>query len=177
MKKSISLTETLVSSSSVFKGALLDVYCDTVTLPNGRQATREFIKHPGAVAVVPFTENGDVLMVRQFRYPTGCELLEIPAGKLDPGEQPEDCAKRELAEETGFRPGRLCRLASIHTTPGFSDEVIHLYRAENLIACDAVPDEDEFLQVESYSPTELKQMITAGEITDAKTITALMLAI
>lgn len=171
------LTETKLASDSIFKGALLDVYRDTVELPNGKQATREYIKHPGAVAVVPFTAEGNILLVRQFRYPTGCELLEVPAGKLDPGETPDACAMRELAEETGFRSANLTRMASIHTTPGFSNEVIHLYRAEQLIPSDETPDEDEFLQLESYAPATLREMITDGAITDAKTITALLLAI
>ena len=171
------LTETKLASDSIFKGALLDVYRDTVELPNGKQATREYIKHPGAVAVVPFTAEGNILLVRQFRYPTGCELLEVPAGKLDPGETPDACAMRELAEETGFRPGKLKHLASIHTTPGFSNEVIHLYRAEQLVPSAETPDEDEFLQLESYAPATLHEMISSGAITDAKTIAALLLAI
>ena len=176
MNRSMQLKESKVSSEAVFSGSFLNVCRDVVTLPNGKQATREFVKHPGAVAIVPVNEKGQILMVRQFRYPLGIEMLEVPAGKLDPGETPDVCAARELAEETGFRPGNLHKLGPIHTTPGFSDEIIHLYLAEKLVASPEKPDEDEFLQVEAYSIDRLKQMIADGVISDAKTIIALFWA-
>lgn len=174
--KRIKLEETTISSQQVFKGDLLNVFKDAVALPDGRQASREFIKHPGAVAVVPFTEDGQIIMVRQFRYPLGMEMLEIPAGKLDPGETPEECALREVAEETGFSPRTLRKIGPIHTTPGFSDEVIHLYLAQDLVPSDKRPDEDEFLKVETYTPAQLRKMIAEGVISDAKSIIALLLA-
>ncbi len=174
--KKITLEEMTISSEQVFEGELLHVFKDAVSLPNGKTSTREFIKHPGAVAVVPFTEEGQILMVRQFRYPLGMEMLEVPAGKLDPGEKPEECALREVAEETGFSPRNLRKIGPIHTTPGFSDEVIHLYLAQDLVPSDKRPDEDEFLKVERYAPSELRKMIAEGTISDAKTIIALLLA-
>ena len=110
----------------VTRAKSIEVTTEIVDLPNGRRVEFDLVRHPGAAAVVPFMEDGRVLLIRQFRFATGGEILEIPAGKLDPGEAPEACAARELEEETGYRAGRLERLGSIWTTPGFCDEIIHL---------------------------------------------------
>lgn len=169
------LEESLISSERLYEGKVVNLRKDWVRLPNGREATREVVEHPGAVAVVPVLPDGRVLMVKQFRHPVGRVLLEIPAGKLSAGENPDDCAHRELEEETGFRAGRLERKASIFTGPGFTDEVIHIYLADNLVATKANPDEDEFLLVQSFSEAEIQQMVRRGEICDAKTITGLYL--
>jgi ADP-ribose pyrophosphatase len=175
-KKMSNLTEKFLESKVVFDGKLLKVYCDTVELPNGKEATREFIKHPGAVAVVPVTPEGNIVLVRQYRYPTGKALLEVPAGKLDPGEQPDECALRELAEETGYVAQNIRKLSSIYTTPAFTDEIIHIYIADNLTVGTSCPDDDEFLAVEVYTKEEIRAMLKNGTINDAKSMIALMLA-
>ncbi|MBP2625583.1 MAG: hydrolase [Firmicutes bacterium] len=170
------LEEKILDSKVVFKGNLLTVYCDKVELPNGKEAGREFIRHPGAVAVVPITQEGNIVLVRQYRYPVGKAILEVPAGKLDKGEHPEDCARRELEEETGYVAHTIKRLSSIYTTPGFTDEVIHLYIAEHLTLAKQRPDEDEFLDVEVYTKDQIRLMINDGTINDAKSMLALLLA-
>lgn len=170
------LKEKFLNSKVVFKGNLLNVFADKVELPNGKVASREYIKHPGAVAVVPITQEGNIVLVRQYRYPIGNVLLEVPAGKLDKGEEPDICALRELEEETGYVAKSIKKIASIYTTPGFTDEVIHLYIAENLTLSNPHPDEDEFLDVEIYSKEEIKTMIADGRINDAKSMLALLLA-
>lgn len=170
------LAEKFIESKQVFDGNLLKVYCDQVTLPNGKQASRELIRHPGAVAVVPITPEGKIVLVRQYRYPIGAAMLEVPAGKLDKGEAPEDCARRELEEETGYVAHNLRLLTSMYTTPGFTDEIIHLYIADELTLATQRPDEDEFLDVEIYTKAEVKKMIHDGSINDGKTMLALLLA-
>ncbi|HML31591.1 MULTISPECIES: NUDIX hydrolase [Sporomusa] len=172
----IDLYEKPVSSNRLFEGKIINLRRDEVILPNGRTATREVVEHPGAVAVVPITKTGQVVLVRQFRHPVGRIILEVPAGKLDRNEKPEDCALRELAEETGFVANKLRKLTSMYTTPGFSNEVIHLYLAEDLVESDQRPDEDEFIKTEQYSPEQIRQMIKSGEICDAKSLVALCLA-
>lgn len=170
------LCEKKLDSQQVFDGHLLKVYSDKVELPNGKQSVREYIIHPGAVAVVPILEDGRVVMVRQYRYPTGEAILEIPAGKLDCGESPEKCALRELSEETGYRAGVLRKLTAIHTTPGFTNEIIHVYVAEQLEMAGQHTDEDEFVNIEVYTKEKLKAMIFDGQISDAKTIAGLLMA-
>ena len=164
------LTETFVSVERLYEGKVVNLRRDMVLLPNGNQASREVVEHPGAVAVVPVLPDGRVLMVRQFRHPVGEILLEIPAGKLSPGENPDDCALRELEEETGYLAGKLQRVASIFTAPGFTDEVIHIYLASDLKKTAVNPDEDEFLAVVAHEPQEVARMIRSGDICDAKTI-------
>lgn len=170
------LDEKFLDSKFVYDGRLLKVYSDRVMLPNGKESFREIVKHPGAVAVVPVLDNGDIVMVRQYRYPVGDTMLEIPAGKLDPGEAPEACVVRELAEETGYVSGHIRKLTAIYTTPGFSNEVIHIYLAKNLVMTEQHTDEDEFINVETYSQEQLKEMVATGVIQDAKTIIGLLLA-
>ncbi|MEN6412543.1 MAG: NUDIX hydrolase [Veillonellales bacterium] len=170
------LTEKFIRSNSIFNGKILNLVCDTVQLPNGKEATREVVHHPGAVAVVPILEDGCIVLVRQYRYPIGKILLEIPAGKLEPEEDPDECARRELKEETGYIAGTIKKLTAIYTTPGFSNEVIHLYLALNMKLAEVCPDEDEFIKVETYSRSKIKAMIHDGLITDAKTILGLLMA-
>ena len=166
------------SNEEVFSGRLLKVQRDHVTLPNGNDMTREYIRHPGAVAIVPVLEDGRVVLVKQCRYPLGTLLWEIPAGKLDHGEaeDPDECAKRELSEETGYDAAHWQRLVSIATTPGFSDEIIHLYKAWGLQEYAQHTDEDEFIGVQAFSPEQLKRMIAEGELYDAKTLCELYAA-
>lgn len=172
----MNLKEERLHSQDVFVGRMLHMQVDTVRLPDGRQATRELVRHPGAAAVVPVLSDGRVVLVRQYRYPLGRETLEIPAGKLELGEDPRECVLRELQEEAGYKAGTLERLSTICTAPGFTDEVIHLYRAGELSPSQLQPDEDEFLQVHLFTPAQIRQLIHAGEIEDAKTLVGLLLA-
>jgi ADP-ribose pyrophosphatase len=148
---------------------------ETVELPNGRRVALDLVHHPGAAAVVPFLDDERVLLIRQHRHATGGALMEVPAGKLDPGESPEACAARELEEETGYRPGRLERLGSIWTTPGFCDEVIHLFAAYDLEPTQQRLEPDEIIEL---VPTPLAEALDAldGPVVDGKTATALLLA-
>jgi len=163
------LTETTVSSEKIFEGHIIKVFRDTVSLPDGELATREVVRHNGAVCVVPITDNGEILAVRQYRYALGEVTLEIPAGKIDPGEDPETAALRELAEETGFNSDKLISLGKLHTSVGFCDEVIHMYAAVDLKEYALSPDEDEYLTLTSIPMDEFEDMVINGEITDAKT--------
>lgn len=176
----VALDEVYVAGSNeeVFSGRLLKVQRDHVTLPNGNDTTREYIRHPGAVAIVPVLADGRVVLVKQCRYPLGTLLWEIPAGKLDHGEaeDADECARRELSEETGYEAEHWQRLVSIATTPGFSDEIIHLYKAWGLKQYAQHTDEDEFIGVEAFTPEQLKAMVAAGELYDAKTLCALYAA-
>ncbi|SMC58544.1 NUDIX hydrolase [Sporomusa malonica] len=168
--------ETLINSTRLFEGKIINLRRDEVMLPNGKTGTREVVEHPGAVAIVPITNDGRVILVRQFRHPVQQVMLEVPAGKLDPGERPEACALRELAEETGFVANNLRKLTAMYTTPGFSNEVIHVYLAEGLVESDKQPDEDEFINTETYTSEQIREMIISGEICDAKSLVALYLA-
>jgi len=168
------LKETQVSREVVFTGKVLTIQHDQVRLPNGNVASREVVRHPGAIAVVPVLPDGRIVMVRQYRYPVEEVLLEIPAGKLDPGESPEACAYRELQEETGYQAGRLEPLGYIYTAPGFTNERIYLYRASDLTFVAAMPDHDEFLEVAAFPLEEVLGHIETGVIADAKTIVGVL---
>lgn len=160
----------------IYRGRVLHLTAERVTLPNGHTTTLEIIHHPGAAAVVPFVTAGEVLLVHQYRHAAGGYLLEIPAGKLDPGELPEACARRETEEETGHRPGRLERLGAILTTPGFTDEVIHLFAAYDLTPTRARTEADEVLTVVRMPFEEAVARAERGEIRDSKSVCALLLA-
>jgi len=159
MKKihQVNLDEKFLSSKVGFAGKLLQLQVDTVMLPNGRKATREIIKHPGAVGILPVLEDGSMVFVKQYRYPVGTVIYEIPAGKLELGENPDECAPRELSEETGYTAKEWKHLTSIVTTPGFTDEVIHLYLARGLTKAEQHTDEDEFIDVVVFSPEQVKK--------------------
>ncbi len=170
------LIETKLSSTAVYDGKLLHVKCDLVRLPNGREASREWIQHPGAAAVLPMLSDGRVVLVRQYRYPVQSVTLEIPAGKMDiPGEDPLACAMRELKEETGYTAEKFTKLTTIATTVGFSNECIHIYAAQGLVSGTQCPDEDEFIHVQRILLSEAVQMVRDGKIIDAKSITAILL--
>jgi len=156
----------------VFSGRTVRLTVDRVRLPNGREMELEIIRHPGAAAVVPLLPDGDVLMVRQYRYATGGFILEVPAGKLDPGEGPEACARREVEEETGYRVGKLEALGSIWTSPGFTDERIWLYLATGLSQTEQKLGQDEVLSLERVPFARAVAMAASGEIPDAKSTCA-----
>jgi ADP-ribose pyrophosphatase len=170
------LTERFVSGGLVFDGNLLKVHRDTVRLPDGSLGEREYIKHPGAVAIVALFDDGAVLLERQFRYPARQEFIEIPAGKLEPGEPPLDTAKRELLEETGYAAGEWTRLGAINTAIGYADEQIGLFLARDLTLRTQKLDAGEFLEVLRVPFDEAIAMIGDGRITDSKTIAGLLWA-
>jgi ADP-ribose pyrophosphatase len=147
---------------------------DEIKLPNGQKATREYLNHPGAVAVIPFIAPDQVIMVKQFRYPVNQVTLEIPAGKLDKNEPPLKCVKRELEEETGMKAGRVKKLLSFWPTATFATEIIHVYTADRLTPGRLHPDEDEFLATEIWPLKKLYREIDGGRVRDAKTLIALL---
>ena len=170
------LIEKKISEESVFDGVLLHVRKDEVELPNGHKSVREWIKHPGASAIVPLLPDDQIILVRQFRYPVGQVTLEVPAGKLDKvGEDPIECAKRELSEETGYTAGKIWKLTTIATTVGFTDEYIHLYAATDLTAGDKHPDSDEFINAVKVPLIAAVQMVESGKIFDAKSAVSILL--
>jgi ADP-ribose pyrophosphatase len=173
-----------ISTQRLYTGRILNLDLDTVRFPDGSTGTLEMIRHPGAAAVLPFLDDPAahddprVVLIRQFRHAADGYIWEVPAGRLDPGEAdaPERCAMRELTEETGYRAGRLERLTTIYTTPGFIDERIHLYTAHDLEPGDHEREHDEFVEVHELRWSEVRRMVAAGEIVDGKTLAAVMFA-
>ena len=170
------LTEKTLSQTTAFQGRLLRLRVDEAQLPDGSVAGREVVEHPGGVGVLALTEEREVLLVRQFRYPYGEILTEIPAGKREPGEDPLLTGQRELAEETGCRADNYTFLGTVYPTPGYCDEVIYLYMATDLHPEDAHPDEDEFLEVERMPLAQLVDLVLDNKVPDAKTQTAALKA-
>lgn len=170
------LKEVTIGSTEVFTGKLVKLRVDTVRLPDGREATREIVVHRGAVTAVPIVDTNKIIMVRQYRQAAGETLLEIPAGTLDPGEEPYKCAVRELKEEIGYSPRKLTLMFRSYLAPGYSSEVLHTFLAEDLTRADARPDEDEFLEVVQIPLDEALDMIHSGDIKDAKTICGITMA-
>jgi len=165
-----------VSSTQVYSGRIISLTVDEVALPDGRRCELEMIRHPGAAAVVPIDADGNAILVRQYRYATDGWLLEVPAGKLDPGEPPEKCAVREVEEETGYRVGRLQPLGWIWTTPGFTDEKIWLFRGTELARGAQDLQQDELLEVVKLPLTEAVRAAAEGRIQDGKSVCALLRA-
>lgn len=163
-------TEKRVSEKLAYKGNFLEMFNVDVILPDGKKGHRDIIKHPGAAAVLPINENGDVILVRQWRTALDRTLLEVPAGKLEKGEEPLVCAMRELEEETGYKAEEFKYMGSIATVPGFCDEIIHLYLATGITKGVKGGDDDEFTATEIYPLEKVKEMIKSGEIIDTKTI-------
>jgi ADP-ribose pyrophosphatase len=168
------LTEHCISTERVFDGALLKVHRDRVRLPDGSQGAREYIRHPGAVAIVPLFDDGRVLLERQFRYPHRREFIELPAGKLEPGEPHLDTAKRELLEETGYTAKEWAHMGVIHTAIAYTDEAIDLFVARKLTLQDRKLDQGEFLETFVVPLDEAIAMIRDGRITDAKSVAGLL---
>ena len=167
------LRESTVASRQVYHGHFLDVRQDRVRLPDASEATREYVRHPGAVMVVPLLSDGRLVMERQWRYPLGRAMLEFPAGKLDPGETPLACGIRELVEETGYRAREWARAGVIHNAIAYSNEAIEIWFARGLTAGPARLDAGEFLEVLTLSEAELAAAARRGEVTDAKTLIGL----
>jgi ADP-ribose pyrophosphatase len=158
------------SRKEIYRGRIVNLTVDAITTANGIDTVREVFHHPGGAAVVPVLSNGDIVLVKQFRYPIQESLLELPAGKIDPGEAPEVTASRELAEEVGYTAGVLKKLTEFYTTPGFCDEKLFLYLAQDLRPCPKAHEDDEEIEIVRYSLDELRELIRAGKIVDAKTI-------
>lgn len=173
-KNKMELFEKQLASKQIFDGRVVKLYVDDIELPNGKPSTREVIRHPGAVCVIPITENKEVIMVRQFRYPFARTLLEIPAGKLEPNEEPLDAVKRELEEESGVVAEKIEFIGMTYTTVAFTDEKIYTYMATGLSYTDCHPDEDEFLEIERVPLDTLVKMVMSGEIKDSKTQVAIL---
>lgn len=164
------LVEHRIKSEVVHQGNFLQLRLDTVRLPHGGEATREYVVHPGAVVVIGLLDDGQVLLERQFRYPVGQVMTEFPAGKLDAGETPLFCAQRELLEETGYRAREWAYAGPLHLAIGYSTEVIHVFFARGLTAGERQLDADEFLDVCSMTPEQLLDGVRTGQVTDAKTL-------
>lgn len=167
------LQETRVDGAQVFDGVLLKVYRDHARLPDGGVAIREFIRHPGAVAIVAVFDDGSVLLERQFRYPCNQVFIEIPAGKIDPGESAMECAARELREETGYVAERWRQLGCLHPCIGYSDETIEVWLAEELRFVGASLDSEEFIETFQMKPADALAAASNGGITDAKSVIGL----
>jgi len=168
-----------LASKRIHSGRVIDLDVDTVRFPDGSSGQLEVIRHPGAAAVVPFASDPrgadpTILLIQQYRYATNGSLIEIPAGRLNPGEDPQACAQRELLEEVGVKAGRLERLTTIWTTPGFTDESIHLFWAADLTAGKHAREPDEFIEVTPTPLSEVLNLIRSGVISDAKTVVALL---
>ena len=168
--------EKRISSKRIFEGKVLNLRVDEVEIENGPIATREIVEHRGATAIVPILDSQEVILVRQYRYPVESELLEIPAGTLQLNEDPEDCAARELEEETGYRCTQLTKLTECFVAPGYSSEKIHIYLAKGLTKTQTMMDEDEKITVETYPFSEALEKIRRGEIRDAKSMVGLQAA-
>ena len=169
--------EPTIRSRRIFEGKILSVRVDTVELPQGRTSTREIVEHGPAVAIVPLDDNMNVLLVRQYRKAVDQVLLEVPAGRMEDGEEPEACARRELEEETGYSANRWERLGRFFTTPGFSDEEMHTFLATELTPGESHPDEDEVIEPVMVPLASIRELIEKGEVRDAKTITSLLLVL
>lgn len=170
------MTEKTLESREVYRGRILRVREDRVRLPNGKEGVREVVEHPGGVAILPLYRDGTVSIVRQFRYPFRQVVTELPAGKLERGEDHRPAALRELEEEVGVRAGELIYLGYLYTSPGFSTEVLHMYLARDLEPGVCHPDDDEFLECERIPFDQLVEQVVSGVICDAKTVALVLKA-
>lgn len=173
-RKKQDFTETRISSETVYRGVFLHMNADKVRLPDGRTTVREYIKHPGAVMMIPLLDNQTVVLVRQFRYPVGRHFIEIPAGKMDAGEEPLATAKRELIEECGYEAKTWQHLTTIHPCIGYSDERIELYLARDLNYVGRAPDDGEFLEVMPMPLKQALEWVRDGKITEVKAVIGLL---
>lgn len=164
------LTETQIDTTVAYEGDFLKIQRDTIRLPDGKTAEREYIRHPGAVVILPLFNDGTVLLERQFRYPLRQVFIEFPAGKIDPNEDPLTCAKRELQEETGYTATDWHYICTIHNAIAYSDEHLDIFLAQGLIAGESKLDDGEFLETFTASITEMSNWIKEGKVTDVKTV-------
>lgn len=169
--------ERTLRSERVYRGNLIGLRVDTVELPSGRRTKREIVEHGGCIAVVAIHADGRVLLVRQYRKAVEEALLEIPAGTLEAGEEPLDCARRELEEETGFAADEWRKLGFFYTSPGFCTEGMHVYLATGLRPANRQPDEDEIIEVVPVPLSEAAALVASGEIHDAKSVAGLLMAL
>lgn len=170
----MTMEEKTMKCERVYEGRIINVRVDTVELPDKKYSKREIVEHPGAVGIVPITSNKEIVLVKQFRKPVEDVLLEIPAGKIESEEEPAICAVRELEEETGFKTDNIQQLLKFYTTPGFSNEIIYIYIAEDLKEGTINPDEDENIETIKIPIEEALEKIKSGEIEDAKTIVGIL---
>lgn len=168
------LLEKTLSTEEIFKGNIIQLRVEEVELPNGKTSLREIVKHPGAVAIIALTPEKKLVLVRQYRKPLDMVIYEIPAGKLEHGEKPFDCVQRELEEETGYKSDSIKHVQSFYTSPGFADEIVHVYYTDQLISLEnsAGLDDDEFLDVIEVTIDEAQKLIVENKIYDAKTVYA-----
>ncbi|MFW5788071.1 MAG: NUDIX domain-containing protein [Halanaerobiales bacterium] len=167
------LVEKKISSRIIYKGKILNLRLDQIELPDQSYSKREIIEHSGGVAIIPVLDD-QIILIKQYRSPAAEILLELPAGKIDPGEEHGITARRELQEETGYQAGKLEHIYSFYSSPGYSDEIIHLYLAEELLEVGGEPDQGEFLEVFMLNKEDIKYYLKSGKIKDAKTITGLL---
>lgn len=170
------LTEKILHSNTIYQGKVLNLRIDTVELPDGRTSKREIVEHAEAVIIVPITREGQLLLVKQYRCAVGRNTLELPAGDIEPGEELESSARRELQEETGCQPEELTRLFSVHSTPGICTEVLHVFLASGLTQLEQNLDDEEFIEVFPVSWEKAMQMIWSGEISDAASVAGILAA-
>ena len=164
------LKETRIEGGIAYDGGFLKVHRDTVSLPDGKHTKREYIRHPGAVVIIPVLDDGRVLLERQYRYPNDRVFIELPAGKIDPGEDPLACAMRELEEETGYTAGDWQFVSTIHNAIAYSDEHLDIYLARSLSAGEAKLDDGEFIETITATVDEMLDWVRSGKITDVKTV-------
>ncbi|MEN6521350.1 MAG: NUDIX hydrolase [Armatimonadota bacterium] len=172
----MNLAEKVISTKRIYDGKILNLRVDTVILPDGREAKREIVEHRGAIAVVPLLDTTKVVMVKQYRRSAGEVLLEIPAGVMEKDEDAETSANRELMEEIGYKAGKLTRMYSTFLAPGYSEEMLHTFLAEDLVPARAKADDDEFIEIVTIELSDAVKMIRSGEIKDAKTASGLLMA-
>ncbi|MEC1625005.1 ADP-ribose pyrophosphatase [Bacillus mojavensis] len=169
------LEEKTIAKEQIFSGKVIDLYVEDVELPNGKTSKREIVKHPGAVAVLAVTDEGKIILVKQFRKPLERTIVEIPAGKLEKGEEPEYTALRELEEETGYTAKKLTKMTAFYTSPGFANEIVHVFLAEELAVLEEKRelDEDEFVEVMEVTLEDALKLVESREVYDAKTAYAI----
>ena len=166
----------IIRSDKIYQGRVFGVRCDQVSLPNGKSVELDIVEHPGAVVLVPVDDQSNLWFVRQFRHAGRVELLELPAGSLEPGEPPEACALREVREEIGMAAGHIEKIGEFYMAPGYSTEFLHVYLATDLRPSPLAADDDEFLSVETIPIRQVFEMVEAGQIHDCKTLASLYLA-
>ncbi|NLJ97918.1 MAG: NUDIX hydrolase [Tissierellia bacterium] len=168
--------EKTMKTDKIYEGKMVNLRIDTVELPDKKYSKREIVEHPGSVGIIPITDDGSMVLVRQFRKPIEKNLLEIPAGKIEINEEPKETALRELSEETGYMANKMEYLFEFYTSPGFSDEKIYLFLATDLLKGEANPENDEYIEVEKLKIEDLVDMVEKGEINDSKTIISILCA-